>query len=306
MLAEAALAPKFLILYAFIASAVYVHFRGVRRHKFLRQLTDHSSFTAPINCFMYAFSAVSTRPVLDTKDLPELQLLLDNWQVFRDEGMALYHQGEIKASARYDDLGFNSFFRSGWKRFYLKWYDAPLPSAQQLCPRSVELLQRIPSIKGAMFAMLGSGGVLNEHRDPYAGSLRYHLGLSTPNNDRCRIYIDGTPYSWRDGQGLLFDETYIHKAYNDTPQDRLILFCDVTRPMRYRFAQAVNDFISWKVLRETATRNSPGDRLGILNRAFGYIYQIRLVGIRLKRWNRRVYYLVKYALLGGLLVWILI
>lgn len=47
------LAPKFFILYAFVASAVYIHYRGRIRHAFYRQLTDHSTFMAPYNVLMY-------------------------------------------------------------------------------------------------------------------------------------------------------------------------------------------------------------------------------------------------------------
>ena len=30
----------------------------------------------------------------------------------------------------------------------------------------------------------------------------------------------------------MFDETYIHKVRNDTDEVRIILFCDVTRPLK--------------------------------------------------------------------------
>ncbi len=294
------LAPKLLIVSLFAASAVYIHLRGRRRHKFWRQLTDHSTFTAPVNVFMYAFSAVPNTPLQQLERFPHLAKLKDNWQILREEGMAACVRGDVKASERYDDLGFNTFFRTGWKRFYLKWYDEPLPSARVLSPRSVALLESIPEVRGAMFAMLPAGARLGEHRDPYAGSLRYHLGLVTPNDDRCRIYVDGVPYSWRDGEAVLFDETYIHSAINETTHDRLILFCDVARPMRYRFADAFNRFLAWHVLRETATRNAAGDRVGLLNRLFGHAIQIRLLGQRLKARNRRLYYIVKVSLIVGL------
>ena len=62
MLSEA-LSAKFLLLYTLILSAVFVHFRGKERHRFTRQLTDHSTFMAPINCFMYLFSAVPNKPI---------------------------------------------------------------------------------------------------------------------------------------------------------------------------------------------------------------------------------------------------
>ncbi|AGK50610.1 aspartyl/Asparaginyl beta-hydroxylase family protein [Burkholderia thailandensis MSMB121] len=37
-----------------------------------------------------------------------------------------------------------------------------------------------------------------------------------------------------------FDETCLHWAENRTGRDRSILFCDIERPMKYRWAQAVN------------------------------------------------------------------
>jgi aspartyl/asparaginyl beta-hydroxylase (cupin superfamily) len=58
------------------------------------------------------------------------------------------------------------------------------------------------------------------NRDPYAGSLRCHLGLVTLNDDKCPIRIDGHPIGWRDGEATVFDETYIHKAMNELDKDQ--------------------------------------------------------------------------------------
>ena len=68
---------------------------------------------------MYWFSAVPNRPILPATEIPELAKLRDNWKIIRDEAVALFDQGRIKAADSYNDMGFNSFFRSGWKRFYL-------------------------------------------------------------------------------------------------------------------------------------------------------------------------------------------
>lgn len=301
-----ALAPKFLALYSFLACVLIVHFRGRVRHRIARQLTDHSTFLAPVNCLLYLFSAVPNRPYVERERLPALQKLRDNWTTFRDEGRVLLDAGHIKASERYDDLGFNSFFRKGWKRFYLKWYDDPLPSARALCPKSVAILESIPTVHGAMFAVLPPGGSLVSHRDPFAGSLRYHLGLITPNDDRCFINVDGQPYSWRDGADVVFDETYIHNAFNRTDQHRLILFCDVERPLRTRIATAINRYLCHHVVKITATRNTEGDQVGFANKAFGYIYRVRLAAKALKRFNRKLYYGLKYGAVAGVLVWIFI
>jgi beta-hydroxylase len=285
-------------VYGYLAWALFVHFRGRVRHKFHRQLTDHSTVIAPYNAIMYGFSAVPNRPYVDVAQFPELKPLQENWRLIREEALKLFDDGHIRAAAKYNDLGFNSFFRRGWKRFYLKWYDAPLESAMALCPRTVKLVQSIPTINGAMFAMLPAGGDLGRHRDPFAGSLRYHLGLVTPNSDACRIWVDGEEYSWRDGEAVMFDETFIHWAENRTDVDRLILFCDVERPLTSPVLTRLNHWIKKTFVRATQTENVPGDKVGLLNRIFSVAYYVRLPAKALKARNKYVYYAGKWLLLA--------
>jgi beta-hydroxylase len=293
-------ATKIVVIAAFIACAMYVHYRGRVRHKFWRQVSDHSTLMAPINTFMYLFSKIPTTPYVDVAHFPWVKPLEQNWREIRAEGLRLLAAGYIKKSDQYNDIGFNSFFKTGWKRFYLKWYDDSHPSAQELCPQTVALLRQIPQVKAAMFTELPPGSRLVRHRDPYAGSLRYHLGLVTPNSDQCYINVDGERYAWRDGESVMFDETYIHYAENATAEDRLILFCDVERPLRYRWAEAFNRVFGRYVIAAAAAPNLDTDRTGGINKIFKYLYAVRLVGKRLKSRNRTAYYVVKWLLIGGI------
>ena len=181
---------------------------------------------------------------------------------------------------------------------------SPLESARALCPKTVALVQSIPNVNGAMFAMLPAGGDLGRHRDPFAGSLRYHLGLVTPNSDACRIVVDGQSYSWRDGEAVMFDETYIHWAENRTDVDRLIFFCDVERPLTSRAARAVNHWIKRTFVRASQTENEAGDKVGLLNRIFGFAYYARLPAKALKARNKYLYYAGKWLLLGGIVYFV--
>ncbi len=295
---------KAAVVYGYVLWALWVHLRGRERHRFHRQLTDHSTVIAPFNAIMYGFSAVPNKPYVDVAAFPELAPLQDNWKMIRDEALQLFDEGHIRAAATYNDLGFNSFFRRGWKRFYLKWYDVPQQSALALCPRTVALLESIPSINGAMFTLLPAGGDLGRHRDPYAGSLRFHMGLQTPNSDACRIVVDGEPYAWRDGEAVIFDETFIHWAENRTDVDRLILFCDVERPLTNPVARAVNHWIKRTFVRASQTENTAGDKVGLLNRVFGVAYYLRLPAKALKARNKYVYYAGKWLLLGGIVYFV--
>ena len=200
--------------------------------------------------------------------------------------------------------GFNTFFKRGWKRFYLKWYGDAHPSAERLCPVTTQLVSSIPCIKAAMFAELPSGSHLGKHRDPYAGSVRYHLGLSTPNDERCFIEVDGVRRSWHDGEVIIFDETFVHWAQNDTEQTRIILFCDIERPMKWRWSQKINRWIGGVLMSAAASPNDNNDRTGAINHLFKYVNAIRDAGQKLKKRNRKLYYLIKNGVISLIFVWL--
>jgi beta-hydroxylase len=231
---------------------------------------------------------VPSRPYLDRSKFPELDVLKENWEVIRDEAMHLFDEGYIRAAEKDNDAGFGSFFKKGWKRFYLKWYDKPLPSAEALCPKTVALVSSIPNVKGAMFALLPGGSHLNPHRDPFAGSLRYHLGLSTPNSDDCRIFVDGQVYAWRDGDDVMFDETYVHWVKNETEKTRVILFCDIERPLSNRLMTTLNRRVSALLGRATAPQNLDDERVGGINQAYAWSkrFSDKTSGV-VKQWKRR-------------------
>ena len=289
------------VLLTFLASALFVHLRGQARFKLVRALTDFTVLLAPVNVLMYLFSRTPRSVYIDPKQFPELQVLQDNWELIRDEALRLNDEGYIRAAAGYTDIGFNSFFRTGWKRFYLCWYGKDLASAESLCPQTVKLLKGIGTVKAAMFASLPPGARLVRHRDPYAGSLRYHLGLQTPNDPGCYIEVDGQRYHWKDGQSVMFDETYIHHAANTTEQPRVILFCDIERPLWGSPLRAFNRFFAKHVMAAASTQNVNGEPIGGINRVFAQAYKLRAMAKDLKARQRKLYFIGKWVLILGLL-----
>ena len=164
----------------------------------------------------------------------------------------------------------------------------------------------MPAVKGAMFALLEPRSHLNPHRDPFAGSLRYHLGLVTPNSDDCFISVDGERYFWKDGEAVLFDETYIHFVENNTDETRIILLCDIERPLRLRLMRALNRWVSRRIVTASATQNVENEPVGALNRFYGRVYhpiakRINSVARSLKRRNRPLYRTLQYGIVLGLL-----
>ncbi len=289
----------------FLLSALAVHLRSRVRLKLGRQLASHATVFAPYNLLMYAFSAVPAGAFPDRKRFTAVDVLRDNWQTIRDEAAGLFDQGHIRDALKDDNASFASFLKVGWKRFYVKWYGEPLPSAQTLCPKTVELVNRIPGVKAAMFALLPPGTTLNPHRDPFAGSLRYHLGLITPNSPDCHIFVDGQEYFWRDGEDVIFDETCVHWVENKTDMTRVIFFADLERPLRSRAMAWINHHVGNFMGAITASPNQVSERTGAINRLFSALRQRREKSRGFKQRHRKLFKAMKFA--GSVaLLWILL
>ncbi|MBL8726716.1 MAG: aspartyl/asparaginyl beta-hydroxylase domain-containing protein [Planctomycetes bacterium] len=278
---------------------VYAH-RGKLRYEGLREYVRKGwPIFAPFNCLLYLFTKPKGRGVfLGLENYPELAPLQEGWQVIREEAMQLMRQGYFERisdrnSASYFDVGFRTFYKYGWSKFYLRWYGYTHASALALCPKTVAILSRIPSVNGAMFSLLPPGSKLTRHLDPVAISLRYHLGLSTPNRDGCSIEVDGQTYSWRDGAAALFDITYLHHARNDTDHPRLILMCDIDRPMSW--PGAVINWFYRGLARISIVPNLEGDRRGLANRLFAGVAPLFARTKVLRQSNRRLYNWVKWG-----------
>ncbi|HEX7324691.1 MAG TPA: aspartyl/asparaginyl beta-hydroxylase domain-containing protein [Rhodanobacteraceae bacterium] len=289
----------------FIVCALVVHLRSRVRLKLGRQLAGHAMLFAPYNLLMYAFSAVPAGAFPDRRKFAAVDPLRDNWQTIRDEAAGLSDQGHIRAALKDTDASFSSFIKVGWKRFYVKWYGEPLPSAQTLCPKTVALVNRIPGVKAAMFALLPPGVTLNLHRDPFAGSLRYHLGLITPNSDACHIVVNGENYSWRDGEDVVFDETCAHWVENKTDQTRVIFMCDLERPLRSRAMAWINHRVSNFMGAITASPNQVSEPTGAVNRLFSAMRQRRSNSHAFKQHHRTLFRTLKFA--GAIVVlWVVL
>jgi len=99
---------------------------------------------------------------------------------------------------------------------------------------------------------------------------------------------------------VMFDETYIHQAENRTGSTRVILFCDIERPLSNPVMRWINRTVSRGMIRAAATQKVAGEHVGVLNHIFSYVYQIRAWGERLEHWNKPIYYGLKWTPLAGI------
>jgi aspartate beta-hydroxylase len=120
-----------------------------------------------------------------------------------------------------------------WRVFIMKAYGIDVPNNLARAPVTASILSQTPEAVSAIFAFLAPGKHIPAHRGPFRAILRYHLMLSMPCDDggvpSCELNIDGVPYRLKDGECLLWDDTYTHEVWNRSDQVRIALLLDVWR-----------------------------------------------------------------------------
>lgn len=183
-------------------------------------------------------------PVYPRSWFPWAQVLEDHWRCIRKEldeilnrreDMPDFHQILTPVTTITQDRN--------WKTFFLIGPGMDCSENRKQCPETCRLIDQIPGIQTAMFSILSPGKHIPAHRGPYNGVLRYHLGLLVPEpSTQCRIRIAQNVYHWKEGESLIFDDTFNHEVWNDTEGYRVVLFVDFTRPMKPPYSR-LNDFL---------------------------------------------------------------
>ncbi|MFM7068743.1 MAG: aspartyl/asparaginyl beta-hydroxylase domain-containing protein [Actinomycetes bacterium] len=105
----------------------------------------------------------------------------------------------------------------------------PCTALASAFPHTLEIIAGVSGLRSALWSVLEPGSELPEHCGPNAGVLRYHLGIRCGEDAALSVGAVVTPY--RDGEGVWFDDTAPHAAWNRGDRDRVTLFLEVDRPL---------------------------------------------------------------------------
>lgn len=283
----------------YIFSIIFVRVRNTEHFPLSRQLSDFSTFMVLFNIPAYLLSKIPTTHLIPRENLKQIQILEDNWETIRDEALALYENGYIAAK---DDLPASSFYKDNrWTSFYLKCYDMEIPSAMQMAPKTMALINQVEGMNLALFACLNPGKAINNHHDPFAFTVRYSLGLSTPNSDKSGIVVNGEDYKWKDGESVIFDETYFHRAYNEDEVPRIILMTDIDRPLHFGLLQRFYYYFGRFFNSLFYIDNIDSSMSGAGNSIGRYLNAYKRMMKRFKHWNKPVYVTFKVVVLAGVI-----
>lgn len=178
-------------------------------------------------------SLVPNDPVLDERDFPWTAMLRDNWQAIREEAIKVALKGQAVPSLAAISPDHRSIAEvDKWRSYFLYGYGYSIEENLAPCPRTAEVIAKVPGLIMAFFSILAPGTHIPDHRGVTKGLITCHLGLIVPEDGDVRMRVKDRIVRWSEGGTLVFDDTYRHEVWNDTSATRVVLLIQFERPLR--------------------------------------------------------------------------
>lgn len=198
-------------------------------------------------------SLVEDRPVLDRAPFETFIAALEkNWCEIRTELDAVMElRAQLPAFRDISPDQKRIAQGKGWKTFFLFGFGERRQLTCDLCPKTARLLEQVPGLQTAFFSILPPNYQIPVHAGITKSILRAHLGLIVPDaRAHCSMSVGDETVVWREGECVVFDDTYLHSVSNNTDETRVVLLFDFDRPMRWP-GRAVSKCFLW-ALKQTA------------------------------------------------------
>ena len=180
-------------------------------------------------------SLVGDHPVHDKTDFPWISFLEENCSRISAEFASFIGTIPKDALPNLQDISKEQEFITNddnWKILPLLFYNEINKMTVSKMPVTFSVINNIPGITTCFFSLLSPGKHIPLHKGPYAGVLRCHLAIKVPKDSQnCWISVDGIKLNWKEGEAIIFDDTYDHEVYNKTKEARVVLFIDFLRPL---------------------------------------------------------------------------
>jgi len=215
------------------------------------------------------------QPAFETdylRDYPALRQIEENYEVIREEC-----DGLMEAREKLVPMASLGSYTAG-ETHTAQWTTLMFKSGEfiedncKLAPRTADILRKVPGVYTAFFSVIEPHQHIPAHYGYFKGFLRYHLGVKVPRNNEdecCWIRVNASPadnaaddktlidkgerYYWHDGEGVMFDDTFMHEAANESDEVRVVLFLDVARRMPWHL-DLFNRLILFIIHREGSVR----------------------------------------------------
>jgi aspartate beta-hydroxylase len=219
--------------------------QGVRIHLHLEQPVFPDPRQKP--SFMF-FPGLPATPYLDKGLIPEIEGLEARTSDIRAELLALlpgaagrervFHNGELEeANLR----GLEE--PPSWNGYYFFRHGERRADNCVACPKTAAALDALPLARvpghgpEVLYSVFSPGTHLLPHCGVTNTRVVAHLPLMIPED--CALRVGGEEHRWREGEVVVFDDTYDHEAWNRSSRTRVVMIFDLWNPFLTQAERAV-------------------------------------------------------------------
>lgn len=167
---------------------------------------------------------------LPTDDLPWAAPIEARWPEVRAELDALLAD-DVRLPVTDDVVGVEQGADGRWTTYILGWFGQWLEFNCRRCPVTTELVRAVPGVEIAGFTVMHAHTHIPAHRGP-AKALRYQIGIRVPEPaGSSRLRVGDEVIEHAEGKSLMFDDLSEHEAWNDSDEDRYVLFVQHRVPL---------------------------------------------------------------------------
>jgi aspartyl/asparaginyl beta-hydroxylase (cupin superfamily) len=186
-----------------------------------------SPFTDPLQYPPHFLPGVPARTFYDPAEFEWVRPLEEAFPVIRAELLRVLEE---------DGMGFQAYLSegeqrlAGWNTFNFWFYGRKFEENCARCPRTTEVLEALPRFEKdhIMFSALNPHAHIPPHTGPMNGIIRGHLALLAPEG--CYIRVGRDERTWREGEVLVFDDSFEHEVWNHSERLRVVLFMNFWHP----------------------------------------------------------------------------
>lgn len=167
----------------------------------------------------------------DTSAFSYLNSLVSNFDAIKSELLDLINSNNEQQWLRTFPDYVKSDKNKAWKTFSFIFFNMRSLKNAKLCPKTAEIIYNIPEIISCDYSYLDANTHILPHKGYSRMVLRCHLPLIVPNEDLCAIRVGNETRHWREGELMIFDDSFDHEAWNKSNEKRIVLMFDIPNPL---------------------------------------------------------------------------
>jgi len=191
--------------------------------------------------FLY-FPGVPSQPYYPRERFPWQAELEANTAAIRDELLKVLSQPQDLESFLQTDspqdaadlLRSSRAEQPAWDAYFFHRHGERYDEHAARCPQTAALLDKLPLAHvrehspETLFSVLRPGTHILPHRGVTNTRLVTHLPLIVPSD--CALRVGGEIHEWKEGRCVTFDDTFVHEAWNNSDETRVVLILDSWNP----------------------------------------------------------------------------